>query len=153
MSVFRRLIAIGIGVAAGAVACKLLKELDKPIVTDDAADDVFSVELGSEEEIVVEAPAVEEEPAGEPIPEMDPAEAAEAVARAAAQTGEEIDAEAADVVARIWEDISATTAAPNANPVELGTADKPVDADGKLDPTRIASPEDFANWDDLGCQG
>ena len=29
----------------------------------------------------------------------------------------------------------------------------PVDADGKLDPTRIASPEDFANWDDLGCQG
>ena len=63
MSVFRRLIAIGIGVAAGAVACKLLKDLDKPIVTDDAADDVFSVDPGTEEEIVVEAPAVEE-PAG-----------------------------------------------------------------------------------------
>ncbi|MBQ8648357.1 MAG: hypothetical protein IJ484_09455 [Oscillospiraceae bacterium] len=157
MSMIRRLIAIGIGVAAGAVACKLLKDMDKPIVAEEPADDVFSVDLGSEEEIVVEAPAVEEpaeEPAAEEtIPEIDPAEAAEAVARAAAQTGEEIDAEAADVVARIWEDISATTAAPNANPVELGTADKPVDADGKLDPTRIASPEDFANWDDLGCQG
>lgn len=26
----------------------------------------------------------------------------------------------------------------------------PVEA--KVDPTRIASPEDFQNWDDLGCQ-
>ena len=25
--------------------------------------------------------------------------------------------------------------------------------DGKFDPAGIARPEDFANWDDLGCQG
>ncbi|MDD3429793.1 MAG: hypothetical protein PHG02_07290 [Oscillospiraceae bacterium] len=24
--------------------------------------------------------------------------------------------------------------------------------ESKVDPTRIASPEDFQNWDDLGCQ-
>jgi len=24
---------------------------------------------------------------------------------------------------------------------------------GKLDPARIASAEDFGDWDDLGCQG
>lgn len=42
---------------------------------------------------------------------------------------------------------------PNANPVTLGGAEKPVMQDGKLDPTRIASPEDFANWEESGCQG
>lgn len=42
---------------------------------------------------------------------------------------------------------------PNVNPVTLGTAEKPLTGDGKLDPTRIASPEDFGDWDDLGCQG
>ena len=45
------------------------------------------------------------------------------------------------------------TDAPNANPVQLGAAEAPVGEDGKLDPTRIASPEDFGNWDDLGCRG
>lgn len=42
---------------------------------------------------------------------------------------------------------------PNANPVDLGAAQKPLTGDGRLDPTRIASPEDFGDWDDLGCQG
>lgn len=42
---------------------------------------------------------------------------------------------------------------PNVNPVSLGAAEKPLTENGKLDPTRIASPEDFASWDDLGCQG
>lgn len=42
---------------------------------------------------------------------------------------------------------------PNVNPVTLGTADRPLDANGRLDPTRIADPADFGDWDDLGCQG
>ncbi len=41
---------------------------------------------------------------------------------------------------------------PNANPVE-SHAEKPPVVDGKVDPTKIALPEDFADWDDLGCQG
>ena len=42
---------------------------------------------------------------------------------------------------------------PNPNPVTLGAAEKPLDENGKLDPTRIASAEDFGDWDDLSCQG
>ena len=42
---------------------------------------------------------------------------------------------------------------PNVNPVTLGTAERPLDANGRLDPTRIADPADFGDWDDLGCQG
>lgn len=42
---------------------------------------------------------------------------------------------------------------PNVNPVTLGAAERPLDANGRLDPTRIADPADFGDWDDLGCQG
>lgn len=42
---------------------------------------------------------------------------------------------------------------PNVNPVTLGAAERPVDENGRLDPTRIADPADFGDWDDLGCQG
>ena len=41
---------------------------------------------------------------------------------------------------------------PNVNPVENFSPAPPV-VDGKVDATKIAAPEDFANWDDLGCQG
>lgn len=41
---------------------------------------------------------------------------------------------------------------PNVNPVEHHSP-APQTADGKLDPTQIAAPEDFADWDDLGCRG
>lgn len=40
---------------------------------------------------------------------------------------------------------------PNVNPVDAAAA-APVTQNGKLDPTKIASPEDFQNWDELGCQ-
>ena len=42
---------------------------------------------------------------------------------------------------------------PNVNPVTLGSTPAPKDANGKFDPTKIASAEDFGDWDDLGCQG
>ena len=41
---------------------------------------------------------------------------------------------------------------PNPNPVQDHTDPVPV-VDGKLDPEQIARPEDFADWDDLGCRG
>lgn len=42
---------------------------------------------------------------------------------------------------------------PNPNPVEAAPAAAPVDEDGKLDPTAIADPQDFADWDEQGCKG
>lgn len=50
---------------------------------------------------------------------------------------------------RVW----SGSPSPNPNPVTLGSQEAPRDEDGKFDPTRIASPEDFGDWDDLGCQG
>ena len=44
-------------------------------------------------------------------------------------------------------------AGPNVNPVTLGAAQRPLDENGRLDPTRIADPADFGDWDDLGCRG
>ena len=42
---------------------------------------------------------------------------------------------------------------PNLNPVEAAPTQAPLDEDGRLDATKLAAPEDFADWDDLGCQG
>lgn len=42
---------------------------------------------------------------------------------------------------------------PNPNPVRDHTDPVPTTEDGKLDPTCIARPEDFADWDEMGCQG
>ena len=74
-----------------------------------------------------EAPAPEEEPEEEPDAEV----YAEPAAPAAAPAADE----------------------PNPNPVEAAPAAAPVDGDGKLDPTAIADPQDFADWDEQGCKG
>lgn len=50
-------------------------------------------------------------------------------------------------------DAPAPTQGPITNPVEAAPAVPPLDAEGRLDATRLASPEDFADWDDLGCRG
>lgn len=42
---------------------------------------------------------------------------------------------------------------PNPNPVLAGPAEAPRRVDGRFDVERIASPEDFGDWEDLGCQG
>ena len=47
----------------------------------------------------------------------------------------------------------ADDSAVNPNPVQDHTDPVPTTEDGKMDPTAIAKPEDFADWDDLGCQG
>ena len=100
MGLMRRLLSVGLGVAAGAFADKLLKDYN-----DDGHIDAEYVELPLQEDAT---PQVN-------IPHRP-------------DTG------------------------PNVNPVGLGHTEKPVDEQGRLDPTKIASPEDFADWDELGCQ-
>ncbi len=127
MGMMRRLIAVGVGLAAGAVAATVLKKLNDPILDEDEV--MIPPQQPEEADETVEAPAAAEEPAREP-------------AAPAAEEGKAEEPAPAPA-----------TDAPNANPVQLGAAEAPVGEDGKLDPTRIASPEDFGNWDDLGCRG
>ncbi len=102
MGFFRRFLSVGLGIAAGAFAYKLLKDYN-----DDGHIDGEYVELP-------------------PQPDKGGEQAAP---------------------------LAQPEAGPNPNPVELGAAEKPLAEDGRLDPTRIASAEDFGDWDDLGCQG
>lgn len=129
MGMMRRLIAVGVGLAAGAVAATVLKKLNDPILDEDEV--MIPPQQPEEADETVEAPAAAEAPAEEPAQEP---------AAPAAEEGKA-------------EEPAPATDAPNANPVQLGAAEAPVGEDGKLDPTRIASPEDFGNWDDLGCRG
>lgn len=131
MGMMRRLIAVGVGLAAGAAAATVLKKLNAPILDEDEV--MIPPQQPEKADETVEAPAAAEEPAEAPAQE--PAEPAAEEAKAE----EPAPVPAAD--------------APNTNPVQLGAAEAPVGEDGKLDPTRIASPEDFGNWDDLGCRG
>lgn len=104
MSVLRRLLSVGVGLAAGAFAYKLLKDYnDKNQLEGDYIE--LPLEKNTE-------PEETHAPAWQPRPDNGPL----------------------------------------VNPVSLGTAEKPLTEDGKLDPTRIASPEDFGDWDDMGCQ-
>lgn len=43
--------------------------------------------------------------------------------------------------------------APNPNPVEAPPAVAPKDENGNFDPTKIADPNDFGDWEEQGCQG
>ena len=43
--------------------------------------------------------------------------------------------------------------APNANPVEAGSAVAPKDESGKFDATKIADANDFGDWEEQGCKG
>lgn len=42
---------------------------------------------------------------------------------------------------------------PNANPVYSPKVETPLTEDGKIDVMKLASPEDFSNWEEHGCQG
>lgn len=114
MGFFKRMISIILGIAAGAVAYKLLNDYNKS-----AHIEGEYVEVPTEPE---QTGAGQAEPEPEPQPE----------ATAYPQRPDR---------------------GPNPNSVTLGAAEKPLDENGKLDPTRIASAEDFGDWDDLGCQG
>ena len=132
MGMMRRLIAVGVGLAAGAAAATVLKKLNDPILDEDEV--MIPPQLPEKADETVEAPAAAEEPAEATAQEPTEPAAEEAKAEEPAPA-------------------PAAADAPNTNPVQLGAAEAPVGEDGKLDPTRIASPEDFGNWDDLGCRG
>ena len=132
MGMMRRLIAVGVGLAAGAAAATVLKKLNDPILDEDEV--MIPPQQPEEADETVEAPAAAEEPAEATAQELTEPAAEEAKAEEPAPA-------------------PAAADAPNTNPVQLGAAEAPVGEDGKLDPTRIASPEDFGNWDDLGCRG
>lgn len=114
MGILRRFLSIGVGVAAGALAYKLLQDYNETNVLNGD---------------YVEVPMPEEADTAEP--EADPASQPEYSPQQRVQRPDQ---------------------GPNVNPVTLGTAEKPLTEDGRLDPTRIASPEDFVEWDDMGCQ-
>lgn len=115
MGFFKRMISILLGIAAGAVAYKLLNDYNKSSHIE-----------GEYVEVPTEPEQPEQTAAGQTEPEPQPE------ATAYPQRPDR---------------------GPNPNPVTLGAAEKPLDENGKLDPTRIASVEDFGDWDDLGCQG
>lgn len=120
MGFFKRLISIVLGIAAGAVAYKLLNDYNK---SSHIEGEYVEVPTEPEQPKRTQAEAAGQEPAQEE-PQPEPTVYPQRPDRG-----------------------------PNTNPVTLGAAEKPLDENGKLDPTRIASAEDFGDWDDLGCQG
>lgn len=126
MSFWKHLAAVAVGAAAGVAVYFL---------TRDKQEQEHIV--GPEAEVETDPTAAEPEadaPAEEAAPAQTEAEAAQP------ETAAETAAPAADDT-------------PNVNPVALGAEEVPTTEDGKLDPAQIAKPEDFANWDDVGCQG
>ena len=97
MGMMRRLIAVGVGLAAGAVAATVLKKLNDPILDEDEV--MIPPQQPEEADETVEAPAAAEEPAEEP-------------AAPAAEEGKAEEPAPAPA-----------TDAPNANPVQLGAAE------------------------------
>ena len=67
MGMMRRLIAVGVGLAAGAAAATVLKKLNDPILDEDEVMIPPQQPEGADE--TVEAPAAAEEPAEEPARE------------------------------------------------------------------------------------
>lgn len=137
MAFFRYLLPVAAVVAAAGAAVVVAKRYldnreDDHIVGEEAFEDAVSP--------VTDAPEATE-------PQPDPA--ADAVTAPAEEPApaQEVPAEPAAPVAKPDDE------APNANPVRDTTEPVPTTEDGKLDVTKIASPEDFGNWDDLGCQG
>ncbi len=138
MGFLRRFLSVGLGLAAGAAAYKLMNDYNKK----DGHIEGEYIEI-------------------DPIPH--PAEPAEAVHVANASQADPVEAvrqamhqkapSAAAETAPCWNTASTPDGGPNPNPVSNRPApERPMREDGKLDPTRIASQEDFSDWDDLGCQ-
>lgn len=127
MGVLRRVLSIGAGIAAGAVAYKLLKNHNEDRQLE---GDYIELPIEPVEEPEKEVEMQPENPTEVQEEKLQQAEKTE-------HTG--------------WE--QRPDNGPIANPVTLGGGgEKPIMENGKLDPTRIASPEDFGDWDDMGCQ-
>lgn len=113
MGFMRRFLSVGLGIAAGAAAYKIMKDYNKD---------------GHIEGDFVEVP---------PTADCDPSQE-----QAQHPQPEE----------PVWHPAEGPDA-PNVNPVTNADAPTaPRTEDGKIDPTRLASPEDFQDWDSLGCK-
>lgn len=114
MGFMRRFLSVGLGLAAGAAAYKIMKDYNK--------------------DGHIEGDFVEVTPQPEPA---QPAEQAQQVPHPEEP---------------VWHPAEGPDA-PNVNPVtNAGAPETPRTQDGKIDPTRLASPEDFQDWDSLGCK-
>lgn len=132
MRLIRNLLMAGAGIAAAVAAYKLMKNSQTQEEPECILDQAEEAEEAEETEQA-------EEPE-EPEQTEEPTAQAEAPAQPEQEAQEEPQApQAAD--------------APNVNPVTLGAATAPKDEAGKFDATKIASPEDFGDWDSLGCGG
>lgn len=131
MGFFRHLLPVVVGACAGAAALLVAQKLA----------------AGQEHEHIVGPEAFCDDAAE---PENAASETAPAAQDGAApQTPQQ--AGAVEPKTTVYRPVDHTT--PNVNPVRDVVEKAPVDADGKIDVEHIASPEDFGNWDDLGCQG
>lgn len=68
-----------------------------------------------------------------------------------ADKAEQLDHDAYAAVRNLYN--SGADETPNANPVYSPAVETPRTADGKIDVTKLASPDDFCNWEEHGCQG
>ena len=139
------LLPLAIGAAVGVGAYVLSKYLNRDeegehIVEDEAFDEAAGTQTSEPAQ-----PAGEDaqpEPAAEPVPESPAPEEPEPEQPAAGEPKGPIQIPIED-----GDDT------PNANPVKDTTEPAKVGEDGKVDPTTIARPEDFENWDETGCKG
>lgn len=116
MGFLRRFLSVGLGLAAGAAAYKIMSDYNKDGHLEGEFVEVINPPQPAE-------PAEQVAPEDVPEPENP-----------------------------VWHPDSGPDS-PNPNPVSNRPApEPPVMEDGRLDPTKIASPEDFADWDDLGCK-
>lgn len=144
-----RILGAAAAVAVGGIAIAAVNKL----LNKDAPLYVESVEFPEKAEDDPEAAAETAQAYADAVRAQDAPQGAEAADAQAVQAG----AETAPAEDR--QPAAETPAAPaqtdglNPNPVEAAPAQAPKDADGKFDATKIASPEDFANWEDMGCQG
>lgn len=137
MSFFRRFLSVGLGLAAGAAAYKIMNDYNK-------RDGHIEGEY-----IEIDPVAHPAEPAETVhVPNAKEADPVETVRQAMGGS-----AAAAQTPVQPAPSAASSVDGPNPNPVSNRPApERPVREDGKLDPTKIASQEDFSNWEDLGCQ-
>lgn len=129
MKAVRNLFQIGVGVLAGVAACQLMKKYNEKQSPENRYVDI----------------SLDEQPAApQPAPRQQPAYAP--------QSAQEDLLWDLPTAADVFGDRGQSTGSLR-NPVELGAAEKPPVVDGKVDATKIADPDDFADWDSFGCQG
>lgn len=126
MALFRRLLPVLVGAAAGCAATLLAQRYmneeqeHEHIVGSDAFEDAAEPDFAAPDSDAGDVTAPETD--AQPAPEKP-----------------------------VYRPVAADTA-PNPNPVRDSVEKAPV-TDGKIDVTKVASPEDFGDWDEMGCQG